>query len=518
MDARRSGGATASTKRPARRPQGRVCRTRVWRRRTWSWSRRSSSRRASSIPKNPAGAADSPPERDRPTRRNRIPMRRPIRAQRTCSASPTPTSRSPARMSSSAAFTASTPTTSRTRRKPQLLASVVCPGGQGDVSVHGNLLFMSVEQTRGRLDCGTQGVQDEGERRAVPRRPDLRHQRSEEAEAGRRGANLPRVAYAHARDDPKRSRPTSTSTDPAPAPSGRPRSSPAVPDRNPKDDPEHVALQHRRDRGAARGAREGRRSSTGRASSPTRRPATSPACGRAAITAPGTQKTSVTNQCHDITVFPEIGLAAGACSGNGILLDISDPVHPVRLDHGERQELRLLAFGDVQQRRHEGHLHRRVGRRHAAPLPRDRSRSTGAPTPSSTSSTTSCSSAATTRCRRRRPTGELRRAQRLARSRARARHHGAGLVPGRRVGVRFHRLGASGRDRVLRSRTDRREAADHRRLLVGLLVQRPHLRLRDRARHRRLQADAERIPVAERNRRGDCRCAPTSSTRSSRPA
>jgi hypothetical protein len=36
--------------------------------------------------------------------------------------------------------------------------------------------------------------------------------------------------------------------------------------------------------------------------------------------------------CHDITVFPEIGLAAGACSGNGILLDISDPAKPVRLD------------------------------------------------------------------------------------------------------------------------------------------------------------------------------------------
>src|SRR5262245_27556348 len=46
----------------------------------------------------------------------------------------------------------------------------------------------------------------------------------------------------------------------------------------------------------------------------------------------GTQRTSVTNQCHDITVFAEVGLAAGACSGNGILLDISDPVHPVRLD------------------------------------------------------------------------------------------------------------------------------------------------------------------------------------------
>jgi hypothetical protein len=47
---------------------------------------------------------------------------------------------------------------------------------------------------------------------------------------------------------------------------------------------------------------------------------------------PGTQRTSTTNQCHDITVFPEVGLAAGACSGNGILLDISDPANPKRLD------------------------------------------------------------------------------------------------------------------------------------------------------------------------------------------
>jgi hypothetical protein len=40
----------------------------------------------------------------------------------------------------------------------------------------------------------------------------------------------------------------------------------------------------------------------------------------------------MTNQCHDITVFPQLGLAAGACSGNGILLDVSDPEHPSRLD------------------------------------------------------------------------------------------------------------------------------------------------------------------------------------------
>ena len=44
--------------------------------------------------------------------------------------------------------------------------------------------------------------------------------------------------------------------------------------------------------------------------------------------------------------------------------------------------------------------------------------------------------------------------------------------------------------------------AGHRRLLVHLLVQRQHLRLRDRARPRRLQAEAERVSVAERDRRG----------------
>ena len=48
---------------------------------------------------------------------------------------------------------------------------------------------------------------------------------------------------------------------------------------------------------------------------------------------PNTQRTSTTNQCHDITVYSEIGLAAGACSGNGILMDISDPRNPKRLDY-----------------------------------------------------------------------------------------------------------------------------------------------------------------------------------------
>ncbi len=38
------------------------------------------------------------------------------------------------------------------------------------------------------------------------------------------------------------------------------------------------------------------------------------------------------NQCHDITLYPEVGLAGGACEGYGLLLDITDPVNPTRID------------------------------------------------------------------------------------------------------------------------------------------------------------------------------------------
>jgi len=37
------------------------------------------------------------------------------------------------------------------------------------------------------------------------------------------------------------------------------------------------------------------------------------------------------SQCHDITIYPYEGLAAGACSGYGILLNVKDPLHPVRM-------------------------------------------------------------------------------------------------------------------------------------------------------------------------------------------
>ena len=45
-------------------------------------------------------------------------------------------------------------------RRPTLVTAYVCPGAQNDVSVHRNLLFVSVEAFDARVDCGTQGIPD----------------------------------------------------------------------------------------------------------------------------------------------------------------------------------------------------------------------------------------------------------------------------------------------------------------------------------------------------------------------
>jgi hypothetical protein len=47
---------------------------------------------------------------------------------------------------------------------------------------------------------------------------------------------------------------------------------------------------------------------------------------------PGVSPIASTRQCHDITVYPAAGLAGGACGGHGILLDVKDPLNPVRID------------------------------------------------------------------------------------------------------------------------------------------------------------------------------------------
>ena len=101
-----------------------------------------------------------PPDR-RPRRRRKPRTRSPNSPSAIpCSTSPTPTWPFPATCWWRAITTASTPITWAQDGVPQLVGSVVCPGGQGDVSIVGDLLIMSVEQTRGRVDCGRQGVSE----------------------------------------------------------------------------------------------------------------------------------------------------------------------------------------------------------------------------------------------------------------------------------------------------------------------------------------------------------------------
>jgi hypothetical protein len=217
------------------------------------------------------------------------------------------------------------------RNRPRLVASIVCPGGQGDVSVHGHLLFMSVEQTRGRVDCGTQGVVEtvSAERFRGVRIfdiTDLRKPRQVAAVQTCRGSHTHTLVTdpddkanvfiygsgtgaVRAGDeltgcsglDPKEDPNTALfSIDVIQVPLATPEQARIVNRPRIFADPVTGALS-----GLWPGGDHG----------------------------PGTQSSRVTRQCHDITVFPEIGLAAGACTGNGILLDISDPVNPVRLDH-----------------------------------------------------------------------------------------------------------------------------------------------------------------------------------------
>jgi len=213
---------------------------------------------------------------------------------------------------------------------PKLLASIVCPGGQGDVSVWGHLLFMSVEQTRGRIDCGTQGVQEavSGERFRGVRIfdiGDLGRPKQVAAIQTCRGSHTHTVVPNP--KDPGSLYVYGSGTSSVRSAEELAGCSGLKPEEDPNTAlfsidvikvplaaPEKAAIVNRPRIFAD--------------------PATGAVSGLWAggDHGPGTQKTSATNQCHDITVFSELGLAAGACSGNGILLDISDPEHPVRLD------------------------------------------------------------------------------------------------------------------------------------------------------------------------------------------
>jgi hypothetical protein len=216
-------------------------------------------------------------------------------------------------------------------RRPRLLASIVCPGGQGDVSIHGNLLFMSVEQTRGRVDCGIEGVQTpvSAERFRGVRIFDISDLRKPKQVAA---VQTCRGSHTHTLvTDPKDTANiyvygSGTST----VRSGEELAGCSGGD--PKDDPNTALFSIDVIQVPLAAPDKARIVNRPRIFAD---PKTGNIAGlwQGGDHGPGTQTSRMTRQCHDITVYPEVGLAAGACAGNGILMDISDPVNPVRLDH-----------------------------------------------------------------------------------------------------------------------------------------------------------------------------------------
>jgi hypothetical protein len=229
--------------------------------------------------------------------------------------------------------------------KTKLITSLVCPGGQGDVSVYGNLLFMSVEMPNGRIDCGTQAFPPmpppaaghEHDRRlpaASPERfrgirifdiSDIKNPKQVAAVQTCRGSHTHTLVvdpndkanvyiYVSGTSFVRQSEELAGCSGEAP-------------DKDPNTslfriDVIKVPLAAPQDAKVVSSPRVFMDARTGALNG----------LNNGGSHGKDEEKPKDTNQCHDITVYSAIGLAAGACSGNGILLDIKDPVHPRRVD------------------------------------------------------------------------------------------------------------------------------------------------------------------------------------------
>jgi len=226
-----------------------------------------------------------------------------------------------------------------------LLTSMVCPGGQGDVSVYKNLLFMSVEMPNGRLDCGAQGFPPE----PPPAAGHEKERRLPVAQKDRfRGVRIFDISDIK---NPKQvasvqtCRGSHTHTlvqDPNDKDnvyiyvSGvsfvrQQEELPGCSGEKPDKDPNTALFRIEVIKVPVAAPQDSKVVSSPRLFMDARTGALN-GLNNGGSHGKGNEKPEDTDQCHDITVYTAIGLAAGACSGNGIVLDIKDPVHPKRLD------------------------------------------------------------------------------------------------------------------------------------------------------------------------------------------
>ncbi len=227
--------------------------------------------------------------------------------------------------------------------KAKLVTSMVCPGGQGDVSVYKNLMFMSVEMPNGRTDCGIQGfpapaltaaAAAQGPPMPAPSKErfrgvrifditDIRSPKQVAAVQTCRGSHTHTLVV-----DPKDKNNVYiyvSGTSFVRQAEELPGCSAEAPDKNPNTSLFRIevikvpvaAPQNAKVVSSPRVFMDARTGAINALSSGATH---------------GVGKPSFSDQCHDITAYSEKGLAAGACSGNGILLDIKDPANPKRID------------------------------------------------------------------------------------------------------------------------------------------------------------------------------------------
>jgi hypothetical protein len=227
--------------------------------------------------------------------------------------------------------------------KTRLLTSMICPGGQGDVSVYKNLMFMSVEMGNGRLDCSTEGFPPlpppvaGQEMKADVQKDRFRGVRifdiSDIKSPKQVGAvQTCRGSHTHTLvEDPKDKNNVYIYV------SGtsyvRPSEELAgCSDAPPDKDPNTAYFRIEVIKVPVAAPQTAQIVSSPRVFMDARTGVINGLNNGGTHSEKGITRPSDTNQCHDITVYSEIGLAAGACSGNGILLDIRDPANPKRID------------------------------------------------------------------------------------------------------------------------------------------------------------------------------------------
>jgi hypothetical protein len=221
---------------------------------------------------------------------------------------------------------------------------MICPGGQNDVSVYKNLMFLSVEMPNGRLDCGTGGFPPAppppaGQEKNPPPPPaqkdrfrgvrifditDISKPKQVAAVQTCRGSHTHTLVTDP--NDKNNVYIYVSGTSYVRLGEEMPGCSGETPDKDPNTalfriDVIKVPLAKPQDAAVVSSPRLFMDARTGVIN---------------ALSSGGTHgkepEPKDTNQCHDITVYSQIGLAAGACSGNGILLDIKDPAKPKRID------------------------------------------------------------------------------------------------------------------------------------------------------------------------------------------